>query len=70
MVRGTDYITVKPKNHAVQPDIKTVFKDIKDLHNKNYYDWIFIATEDDINVKYKFIYIDKKYYLFSFYNKL
>ena len=59
LVRGTDYITAKPKNHAIQPNITTIFKDIKNFHNKNNYDWIFITTEDDI-IRKKFIFEFKK----------
>ena len=48
LVRGTDYITCKPKKHPVQPKIETMLKDIKEMFEKNNYDYIFISTEDQI----------------------
>ena len=53
-VRGTDYISRKPKNHPIPPKPETVIKDIKELDKKYIYDWFFIATEDDI-IREKFI---------------
>ena len=50
LIRGTDYIG--RKHHAIPPTPEKVFKDISKLKNK--YDWMFIATEDDI-IREKFI---------------
>lgn len=61
LARGTDYITVKPKGHPIQPNIFAMIKDIKEMDEKNKYDWIFFTTEDDI-IKNQFI--------FEFKNKL
>ena len=54
LIRGTDYLAMKPKNHPKQPDSKIVLKDIKIMNNKNKYDYFFLATEDDI-IRDKFI---------------
>ena len=47
-MRGTDYLAIKPKNHPISPDSEMVFHDIKNMDNKNKYNFIFLATEDDI----------------------
>ena len=47
LIRGTDYLVRKPKHHAIQPDYKDVIKDTLDFDNKNKYDYIFLATEDE-----------------------
>lgn len=54
LMRGTDYIAKMPKNHCIPPNIAIAFKDIKLFNNKNKYDFIFLATEDDI-IRNKFI---------------
>ena len=54
LIRGTDYIAKKPKYHPIQPNAEMVLKDIKEMNNKNNYDFIFIATEDDL-IREKFI---------------
>ena len=54
LIRGTDYIASKPKNHFIPPKIKIVFKDIKEMNKKNQYDLIFLTTEDEI-IRMKFI---------------
>ena len=48
LLRGTDYIAIKPKGHAIPPKTKDVIKDVEILDNKYKYDWIFLATEDSI----------------------
>ena len=65
LIRGTDYIARKPKNHPIPPTAEQVIKDIKEMDKINKYDWIFLTTEDNI-IRTKFINIfDKKlkYYL-------
>ena len=47
LLRGTDYVAKKPNKHAIPPKTKDVIKDVKLLDNKNKYDWIFLATEDN-----------------------
>ena len=49
LMRGTDYLAIKPKNHPIPPDSEMVIHDIKNMDNKNKYNYIFLATEDDIN---------------------
>ena len=48
LLRGTDYIAKKPKGHAIPPKTEDAIKDAKILDNKYKYDWIFLATEDNI----------------------
>ena len=47
LLRGTDYIAKKPYSHPIPPKTKDAIKDVKLLDNKNKYDWIFLATEDN-----------------------
>ena len=53
-LRGTDYISIKPKNHPIPPTVEMAISDVKKMDLKYNYDWIFIATEDEI-MKEKFI---------------
>ena len=46
LIRGTDYIALKPFGHARQPSIKRVKNDAVKMDKKNKYDFIFLATED------------------------
>ena len=48
LVRGTDYLALKPKYHPIPPKPEKVIDDIKKLDKKNNYDFFFISTEDDI----------------------
>lgn len=48
LTRGTDYLSRKPKYHPIPPDYKMVIQDIKKMDSQNNYDYIFLATEDDI----------------------
>ena len=54
LLRGTDYIARKPRRHPIPPKTKDVIKDVKLFDKKNKYDWIFLATEDNI-IRQKFI---------------
>ena len=54
LVRGTDYISVKPIGHPIQPNPDMVIEDIIKMDNKNKYDWFFLTTEDDL-IRKKFI---------------
>ena len=53
-IRGTDYLSVKPKKHSVQPKIEQVITDVKIMDKHYNYDYIFFATEDE-KIKQKFI---------------
>ena len=48
LLRGTDYVAMKPHNHPIPPKTENVIKDVRLLDNKNKYNWIFLATEDNI----------------------
>lgn len=54
LIRGTDYIAKKPKNHPIPPNVETMINDVKTMDKKNNYSYIFITTEDDI-IRTKFI---------------
>ncbi len=46
LCRGTDYVSIKPKGHPVQPDIQQVLTSIEDALNRQKYECIYLATED------------------------
>ena len=46
LVRGTDYLTVRPKNHPVQPDPAQVVADARRLCEERNLKKVFLATED------------------------
>jgi hypothetical protein len=54
LIRGTDYTSMKPKGHPIQPNPNTVIEDVKKMDKSNKYDWIFLTTEDNL-IKKKFI---------------
>ena len=47
-IRGTDYLSVKPKNHSKQPKVEQVILDVKHMDEQYNYDFIFFATEDEL----------------------
>ena len=53
-IRGTDYITRKPRWHPIPPKVEDTINDVKKMDIKNNYDWIFFASEDE-QIKEKFI---------------
>ena len=54
LIRGTDYLAKKPRNHPIPPKVEMVIKDAKIMDKRNNYDYIFITTEDDI-IRDKFV---------------
>lgn len=54
LVRGTDYIALKPRGHPIAPSYKRIIKDINKMNSIYKYDYYFITTEDD-NIRAKFI---------------
>ena len=50
LARGTDYISSRPSKHAIPPNSRIMFKDIKKLNKIYNYDYYFLSTEDDIIV--------------------
>jgi hypothetical protein len=54
LLRGTDYVAMKPRGHPIPPKTEDVIKNVKLLDNKNKYNWIFLATEDN-NIRDIFI---------------
>lgn len=57
LARGTDYVTLKPHNHPIQPTAEELETKIDELINKGQYDGVYLATED----KDIFDYLKKKY---------
>ncbi|SEQ36198.1 MULTISPECIES: hypothetical protein [Butyrivibrio] len=47
VARGTDYISKKPWNHPIQPDVKTMIEDAKKLMEEKECDYLYLATEDN-----------------------
>ena len=45
-IRGTDYVSLKPSGHPIQPNIEDVIVKIKEFLSKYEIDYIFIVTED------------------------
>ena len=45
-IRGTDYVKLRPKGHAQQPDIESVVSKIQDFLNQYPIEKIFVVTED------------------------
>ena len=66
MIRGTDYTTLRPKGHSVQPTVEQVIADVKIFDREYKYDYIFFATEDEA-IRNKFIpeFIDKVKFIYS-----
>ena len=62
-VRGTDFLALRPRNHAIQPEPEVVMNDVDKFDQENHYDYYFLSTEDDI-IRNKFInrYKDKLKY--------
>lgn len=54
LIRGTDYISIKPKLHPIQPTIDMVISDVRQMDIRNNYDYIFFTTEDE-KIRKKFI---------------
>jgi hypothetical protein len=52
--RGTDFVFLKPGGHSIPPSTEKMIQDVKNMDKKNKYDWIYLATEDDM-IRHKFI---------------
>lgn len=60
LVRGTDYVQLKPKGHPVQPEVETVIKDAQKLMKEEGYDYLYLATEDGrIDAEFRKVFGDK-----------
>ncbi len=46
LCRGTDYISLRPKGHPIQPDINDVIEKTKDYLKWHECNYVFLATED------------------------
>ena len=54
MIRGTNYVALRPKGHSVQPTVEQVISDVKIYDNQYKYEFIFFATEDE-TIRNKFV---------------
>jgi len=54
LARGTDFLELKPGGHSIPPSAEKMIEDTKIMYEKNKYDWIYLATEDD-KIRDKFI---------------
>ena len=54
LVRGTDYISIRPYEHAIPPSVDMAINDTIKWDKENKYDYIFLATEDN-NIREEFI---------------
>lgn len=54
LTRGTDYVTLKPRNHPIPPNVSELIYDVKEMDAKYMYDYIFFSTEDDL-IRDKFV---------------
>ncbi len=74
LMRGTDYISLKPKGHPIQPNTEDVINKTQELMNNNKYRAIYMATDDETYfdaftgkfgsekvLSNKRVYYDKKY---------
>ena len=60
LTRGTDYITLKLRNHPIPPKISDLIHDVKEMDDKYKYDYIFFSTEDDtIREKFQKVFENK-----------
>ena len=51
--RGTDFFN-GPAGHSIPPNTEKMIEDVKKMDEKNKYDWIYLATEDD-KIRSKFV---------------
>ena len=58
LLRGTDYISRAPRGHSIPPSLQDAINDTIQMDKKYNYDFIFLATEDNI-IRKKFINIFK-----------
>ena len=67
LMRGTDYISRKPRSHPIPPTTDIAIKDIREMDDKNNYDWLFISTEDDLirEIFVKQLGSKLKYYIYN-----
>lgn len=64
LCRGTDYITLKPKGHPIQPDSSMVIEDVKRAMKEYGANYVFLATEDqDILDDFLKVFGDKLLYI-------
>lgn len=46
LCRGTDYISLKPKGHYVQPSVEMILPKVEEIMRKYRCEFVFLATED------------------------
>ena len=46
-LRGTNYVSDRPRGHSIQPTVEQIISDVKIFDEKYKYDYIFFTTEDN-----------------------
>lgn len=46
VIRGTDYVTLKPKGHPIQPDINILIDYLRKEMERGNYQYVYVATEE------------------------
>lgn len=46
VVRGTDYLTLKPKGHPIQPELGELLDKVQEIMEKTNSDYVYLATEE------------------------
>ena len=63
LVRGSDYVTMKPYSHCIQPDISLMLEVVKKKFESGAYDLIYLCTEEESIVeKFNDKFYDKVFY--------
>lgn len=65
-LRGTDYTSLKPSGHPIQPNIESACLQAKEIMNKNGLDSVFLVTEDEKIYKKVKEYFEDKLHIVSF----
>lgn len=47
LARGTDYISLRPKNHPIQPTTQQIIEKASEIMEKYHCDYVYVATEDE-----------------------
>lgn len=47
LIRGTDYVTLKPKGHPIQPSIEDLLEEVNHKMKTGGYQYLYVATEEE-----------------------
>ena len=48
LCRGTDYISLRPKGHYIQPTVEMILDKVSEIMQEYHCDYVFCATEDEL----------------------